>query len=105
VGLSVVGGFFNKEVVGMASQVGEIRLLPPVRVPMTAEQHREAVDLLAELILDVAWKRLVASAGGSVGASTGVTAVVVQTAEEAAVPHRSGRPGYSKNPTYKEVRE
>jgi hypothetical protein len=100
-----VDGFFNKEVVGMTRQVGEIRLLPPVRVPMTAEQHREAVELLAELILDVAWKRRVASAGGSEGVSTGVTAVVVPTAEEAAVPHPSGRSGDSKNPTYKEVHE
>lgn len=85
----------------MTRQVDEIRLLPPVRVPMTAEQHREAVELLAELILDVAWKRRV----GSAGVSTGVTAVVVPTAEEAAVPHRSGRSGDSKNPTYKEVHE
>jgi hypothetical protein len=100
-----VDGFFNKEVVGMTRQVGEIRLLPPVRVPMTAEQHREAVELLAELILDVAWKRRAASAVGSAGASTGVTADVVSTAGEAAVPHRSGRCGDSKNPTYKEVHE
>jgi hypothetical protein len=100
-----VDGFVNKEVVGMTRQVGEIRLLPPVRVPMTAEQHREAVELLAELILDVAWKRRVASAGGSAGASTGVTPVVVPTAEKAVVPHGSGRPGDSKNPTYKEVHE
>jgi hypothetical protein len=72
---------------------------------MTAEQHREAVDLLADLILDVARKRRVASAGGSAGASTGVTAVVVPTAEEGAVPHGTGRPGDSANPTYKEVHE
>jgi hypothetical protein len=100
-----VDGFFNKEVVRMARQLDEIRLLPPVRVPKTAEQHREAVDLLAELILDVAWKRRVASADGSAGASTGVTSVVVPTAEEAAGPHPSGRSGDSKNPTYKEVHE
>jgi hypothetical protein len=96
---------FDEEVVRMARQLDEIRLLPPLRVPMTADQHREAVDLLAELILDVAWKRRVASAGGSAGASTGVTSVVGPTGEEAAVPHRSGRPGDSNNPTYKEVRE
>jgi hypothetical protein len=100
-----VGGFFNKEVVGMSRQVGEIRLLPSVRVPMTAEQHREAVDLLAELLLDVARKRRVASAGGSAGASKGVTPAVIPTGEERAVPHGSGRPGDSKNPTYKEVHE
>jgi hypothetical protein len=100
-----VDDFFNKEVVGVARQVDEIRLLPPVRVPMTAEQHREAVELLAELILDVAWKRRADSADGSAGASTGVTAAVVPTAGEAAAPHRSGRCGDSKNPTYKEVRE
>jgi hypothetical protein len=76
-----------------------------VRVPMTAEQHREAVELLAELILDVAWKRCAASAAASAGASTGVTAAVVPTAGEAAAPHRSGRRGDSKNPTYKEVHE
>lgn len=87
----------------MTRQVDEIRLLPPVRVPMTAEQHRRAVDLLAELIVDVAWKRRVASAGGSADASTGVTPAVTPTAEEGAVPHRSGRSGDSKNPTYKEV--
>jgi hypothetical protein len=96
-----VDGFFNKEVVGMTRQVGEIRLLPPVRVPMTAEQHREAVELLAELILDVAWKRRI----GSASASTGVSPAVVPAAPEAAVPHRSGRSGDSKNPTYKEVHE
>ncbi len=89
----------------MARQLDEIRLLPPVRVPMTAEQHREAVELLAELILDVAWKRRAASAVGSAGASTGVTAAVVPTAGEAAARHRSGRRGDSKNPTYKEVHE
>jgi hypothetical protein len=103
--LSVVDGFFNKEVIGMARQVREIRLRPPVRVPMTAEQHRQGVDLLAELIVDVAWKRRVASAGRSADASTGVTPAVIPTAEEGAVPHRSGRPGDSTNPTYKEVHE
>jgi hypothetical protein len=96
---------FNKEVVGVARQVDEIRLLPPVRVPMTAEQHREAVDLLAEPILDVARKRRGASAGDSAGASTGVTPAVIPTAAEAAVPDGSGRLGDSKNPTYKEVHE
>ena len=83
------GSLFDKEVVRMARQLDEIRLLPPVRVPMTAEQHREAVELLAELILDVAWKRRAALAAGSAGASTGVTPVVAPTAEEAAVPHGS----------------
>ena len=89
----------------MARQIDEIRLLPPVRVPMTAEQHREAVELLAELILDVASKRRTASAAGSAGASTGVSPAVVPAAAEAAVPRRSGRSGDSKNPTYKEVHE
>lgn len=89
----------------MARQLDDVRLLPPVRVPMTAEQHREAVELLAELILDVAWKRRDASAAGSAGGSTGVTADVIPTAGEFAVPHRSGRCGDSKNPTYKEVDE
>ena len=89
----------------MTRQVGEIRLLPPVRVPMTAEQHREAVELLAELILDVAWKRRAASAAGSADASAGVTAAVIPTTGEAVAPHRSGRCGDSKNPTYKEVHE
>jgi hypothetical protein len=101
----VDGSLFDKEVVRTARQLDEIRLLPPVRVPMTAEQHREAVELLAELILDVAWKRRAASAAGSAGASTGVTGAVIPTAGEAAAPHRSGRCGDSKNPTYKEVHE
>jgi len=42
-------------------------LLPPRRVPLTAPQHRQAVELLAELLLDVAAKRRAARLGGALG--------------------------------------
>jgi hypothetical protein len=42
----------------------EVRLLPPRRVPLTAEQHQQAVDLLAELLLDAAAKRRPVRSGG-----------------------------------------
>jgi hypothetical protein len=45
----------------------EVRLLPPRRVPLTAAQHRQAVELLAELLLDVAAKRRAARLGGAFG--------------------------------------
>lgn len=89
----------------MARQVDEIRLLPPVRVPMTAEQHREAVELLAGLLLAAARKRGFASTGGSADVSVGVSPAVVPAEEEAAVPHGRGRFSNSTNPTYKEVHE
>jgi hypothetical protein len=46
---------------------GEIRLLPPRRVPLSAAQYDEAVSLLAELLLDAAAKR-----GDREGRSVGV---------------------------------
>jgi hypothetical protein len=45
----------------------EVRLLPPRRVPLTVAQHRQAVELLAELLLDVASKRRAARLGGAFG--------------------------------------
>jgi hypothetical protein len=45
----------------------EVRLLPPRRVPLTAAQRRQAVELLAELLLDVAAKRRAARLGGALG--------------------------------------
>ena len=46
---------------------GEIRLLPPRRVPLSAAQYDEAVSLLAELLLDVAAKRRGVRSGGVIG--------------------------------------
>jgi hypothetical protein len=93
----------------MARQVDEIRLLPPRRVPMTEEQYSEAVELLAQLLLDAARRRALdksaASAGVPARASTGVTPVVVADGEQAATPHRRRRSGNSKKPTYKEENE
>jgi hypothetical protein len=43
---------------------GEIRLLPPRRVPLSAAQYEQAVTLLAELLLDVAAKRREGRSGG-----------------------------------------
>jgi len=52
---------------------GEIRLLPPRRVPLSAAQYEEAVSLLAELLLEVAAKRRAAATGGVIdGACDGV---------------------------------
>lgn len=49
---------------------GEIRLLPPRRVPLSAAQYDQAVSLLAELLLDVAAKRRAVRSGGVIdGAS------------------------------------
>lgn len=93
----------------MARQVDEIRLLPPKRVPMTDEQYSDAVELLAQLLLDAA-RRLAletspASAGVPVGASVGVTPVVAADGIETATPHRRRRSGSPKKPTYKEEYE
>jgi hypothetical protein len=38
----------------MANKTSEIRLLPPRLVPLSAEQERDAVAVLAEFLLDVA---------------------------------------------------
>ncbi len=37
----------------MSKKMSEIRLLPPPLTPLSAEQEREAVTLLAEMLLDV----------------------------------------------------
>jgi len=56
----------------------EVRLLPPRRVPLTAAQHRQVVELLAELLLDVAAKRRAARLGGAFdGVMDGVSGSVV----------------------------
>jgi hypothetical protein len=46
---------------------GEIRLLPPRRVRLSAAQYEEAVSLLAELLLDVVAKRRQGRSGGVIG--------------------------------------
>jgi hypothetical protein len=57
---------------------GEIRLLPPRRVPLSAAQYDEAVSLLAELLLDVAAKRRAGRSGGVIdGSSDGAIGSVV----------------------------
>jgi hypothetical protein len=62
---------------------GEIRLLSPRRVPLSAAQYEEAVSLLAELLLDVAAKRRVGrSVGVSGSASDGGMGVVVPSPEK-----------------------
>ena len=50
---------------------GEIRLLPPRCVPLTAAQYDEAVSLLAELLLDVAAKRREGRSVGVIGSVSG----------------------------------
>ena len=49
---------------------GEIRLLPPRRVPLSTAQYNEAVSLLAELLLDVAAKRRQGRSGGVIGGAS-----------------------------------
>jgi hypothetical protein len=62
---------------------GEIRLLPPRRVPLTAAQYDEAVSLLAELLLDVAAKRRAGRSGGVIdGASDGAIGSVIPLPQE-----------------------
>lgn len=93
----------------MAKKVDEIRLLPPRGVPMTDEQYSEAVELLADLILDAARRRALdknaASVGVPGGASKGVTPVVAADGDQATTPHHSRRSGNSERPTYKEENE
>ena len=76
---------------------------------MTAERHGEAVELLADLILDAAHRRALdknaASVGVPGGASKGVTPVVAADGDQATTPHHSRRSGNSKKPTYKEENE
>ncbi len=60
------------------NEKSEIRLLAPRRVPLTAAQEREAVALLAELLLDAAAKRRgLHSVGALDSASGGVIDSVV----------------------------
>jgi len=62
---------------------GEIRLLPPRRVPLSAAQYDEAVSLLAELLLDVAEKRRAGRSGGVIdGASDGAIGSVIPLPHE-----------------------
>jgi hypothetical protein len=95
--------------VGTARKVDEIRLLPPVRVPMTDEQNSEAVELFAQLLLDAARRRALdksaASVGVPAGASTGVSPVVAAGGDQAGTPLDSRRSGNFKKPTYKEEHE
>jgi hypothetical protein len=49
---------------------GEIRLLPPRRVPLSAAQYEEAVTLLVELLLDVAAKRREGRSAGVIGSAS-----------------------------------
>jgi hypothetical protein len=67
---------------------GEIRLLPPRRVPLSAAQYDEAVTLLAELLLDVAAKRRAGRSGGVIdGASDRAIGSVIPLPQK----HRKGR--------------
>jgi hypothetical protein len=67
----------------LSKKTSEIRLLPPRRVPLPVVQEREAVALLAELLLDaVAKRRGVPSGGALVGASDGVIGSVVSLPEK-----------------------
>ena len=66
-------------------KTSEVGLLAPRRVPLTAAQEREAVALLAELLLDVAAKRRgLHSAGAFDSASDGAIGSVVQFPERRA---------------------
>jgi hypothetical protein len=49
----------------MSKTTSEIRLLPPRLVPLSAEQERDAVAVLAELLLDVAVKGRGGVCGGA----------------------------------------
>ena len=65
-------------------------MLPPRRVPLTAAQHRQAVELLAELLLDVAAKRRAARLGGAFASVLdGVSGSVVPLPQK----RRKGREG------------
>jgi hypothetical protein len=62
----------------LAKKTSEVRLLPPRRVSLSAEQHAQAVDLLAELLLDAAAKRRAVPSGGVIGgALDGVSGSVI----------------------------
>lgn len=58
-------------------------MLPPRHVPLTAEQRRQAVELLAELLLDVAAKRRAARLGSAfAGVIDGVSSSVIPLPQE-----------------------
>jgi hypothetical protein len=50
---------------------GEIRLLPPRRVPLSAAQYDTVVSLLAELLLEVAAKRREGRSVGVIDSASG----------------------------------
>jgi hypothetical protein len=57
---------------------GEIRVLPPLWVPLASVQYAEAVALLAELLLDAAAKRRGLRSPGAIdGGSGGVIGGVI----------------------------
>ena len=61
----------------------EIRLLAPRHVRLSGEQEREAVSLLAELLLDAAAKRRGIRSGGVIGgACSGATGSVIPFPEK-----------------------
>lgn len=76
---------------------------------MTDDQYSDAVDLLAQLLLDAARRRALDKSDASVGVpgcvSSGVTPVVVADGDQPATPHHGRRSGSSKKPTYKEEYE
>lgn len=55
----------------MSKKRCEIRLLPPRRVPLSVEQERDAVAVLAEVLLDVARKRRASVSGGDLAGGSG----------------------------------
>jgi hypothetical protein len=72
----------------LAKKTVEVRLLPPRRVLLTAAQRREAVEMLSELLLEVAAKRRAARFGGAFGGvSDGVSHSVVPLSQK----RRKGR--------------
>ena len=72
----------------MSKKTTEIRLVAPRQVPLSAEQEREAVSLLAELLLDAAAKRRGLLSGGVIdGASDGAIGGVIPFPEN----RRKGR--------------
>jgi hypothetical protein len=55
----------------MGKKTTEIRLLPPRRVPLSAEQERDAVAVLSELLLDVARQRQASASGSALDGGSG----------------------------------
>lgn len=73
------------------------RVAQPQLVALGPEQKREAVALLAELLLDAASKRAVVSAGGLGGASTGASGGVVPFPWRAGKARRAGMIGPARD--------